>query len=147
MTTPAPPRIRDVILQAIELLGGYATIDQIVTKAGYNRNWCCIKITELLEDGVLQRSNLMPALYSLRGKPLAPKVPLPLDRAGVLKLSKYAAHIYGRQNLTVFITNGNLMRGETPGFGTVQKLAELAGYKMMLVPIEDVENKGKQNGN
>lgn len=139
MTTTAPPRIRDVILQTIEQLGGYATIDQIVVKAGYNRNWCCVKLTELLEEGILQRSNLLPAFYSLKGKPLAPKVPLPLDRAGVIKLSKYAAHIYGRSNLTVSVTNGNLLRGKTPGFSTVQRLADLAGYKLMLVPIEKLE--------
>lgn len=121
------------ILQSLEVLGGWATVKELALKSGYSGDWTNRTVNCLVDTGVLQKSKLSPYLFSLSGKTLAAPLPeTPIREADDIKaLAKAAAHTTGRASfLETYLTGGisNMI-----SLGTLLKLANLAGYDLLLV--------------
>lgn len=119
------------ILQALEALGGWATVQELAQKSGYTVEWTRPLITRLVDTGRLQKSNLSPYLYSLYGKPLYPILQETFDSAEDIKrLAKAAAHTVGTDSFLKHHLGGN--PSNTTTLKSILKLASLAGYDLVL---------------
>jgi hypothetical protein len=123
------------ILQALDLLGGYATVDQLIVRTGYCRDWTVKQVQNLLIDGILQRSALMPYIYSRAGGPLTKREIIPGTRDGLIALTKQYLHWTG--DTTPALRYALRDKRHVPTLESIQKIAELAGYEIILVPKKD----------
>jgi hypothetical protein len=125
--------LRAELLQALDSLGGYATSDQLIKKTGYCQDWSSINLTALVDLGILQRSKMLPHLYSKVGSGLAPRPVMRADLEGIRGLARLIIHVTG--------TNDSVIRRmastthPAPRLDTLQVLATKAGYKILFVPI------------
>lgn len=121
------------VLQALESIGGWATVKGLAKKSGYSGDWTNRTVNSLVDTGVLQKSSLSPYLYSLVGKDLCPPISdTKVNEPEVLKrLANAAAHTVGRTTfLETYLTGSTSM---LVSLRSVLQMADLAGYDVVLV--------------
>ena len=128
-TTPA----EENILQALDSIGGWATIKELATKSGYSMDWTNRTVGSLVDIGVLQKSHLSPYIFSLVGKSIvSPLQEKPIrDPEDIKRLAKTAAHTKGRTTFLETYLTGSISM--LTSIRSIINMADSAGYDVVLV--------------
>lgn len=127
------------ILDALELLGGWATCAELAARSGYVNAWINEITHRLCLDGTLQKSKATPYIYSLRGKTLVKVEPIDATPAGLTKLAKQVAHLQGTtvDPIVKYVSRRGQQTYLSPE--KMSRLLKVAGYRLVLIPEDETK--------